>query len=790
MILNPGTHQAESQTLGTEDTISMSIDTSDQAALMMILSENLYKDPIGSLIRESVSNALDAQREAGNSDPIIVSLEVDNQYNYLFKVQDFGTGISPERVQNILSKYAASTKRGSNEYLGYFGLGFKAPLAYTDSFMFTTIWEGEEYRYMMYKSEDGTKIDLIDKHLSGFDQKNGTTVTIQLLKRGDQNTFINKIKEQLAYFEGVYFNVPGINNDFKVLRHKSWKHSDLAHNKPMHICLEDVFYEIDWQRLGIPQISLPLGLNFRIEDGLLPIPSREDIKYTDDAKQLIKAKIKEVADYFITKFNEVRVEAEHFSDIYDKFNIKTVDVEGLVLDISALEKFSDITSDKPTLKGIKLIDIELLSHNVRAMFENYNIKGKILNRTFDGKSTYEAYQILKWDATYGSAKVIYSKEKPKGIQLEYLKDLFSSARFLYKSRDLKLGNSDDYYNYSEIKTTYHNILKLSRYPKSLWREIIKEYNSIMDDIIGNFPKLEDLQPTEKWLEERKANRAKGTREVVGNEEITLKVGRRAQRGDSNLAFESSIYKVKEIGKDLKSLTIYTTNENKKNLDKMYHLIHTKAKRSSLVIVNTYDVKKIKDLPNFITIEKFMEGKNKPFKVFATALLINKLIHTNDEVFENKDFVFILSSALSQKMDFLQKYRKKNFPEGYMDENGDEFLLEVLKVATEDNLFDEETMLIYNEVKEKLPIFNFIKHLHYNKTDPDNIDTIDLAREILRGRKFRMDWENYLQLNPEIIQNYDLLDPDEEEEEDDLQEDDEIAQIGSVHSIVPLEDGVF
>lgn len=120
MILT-GAKAADVLSTGSEDSIDMSIDTADQGVLMMILSESLYKDPVGSLIREWTSNALDAHTEAGITEPIIVALKRDEQYNYWFKVTDVGTGMSPERIINVISKYAASTKRTSDKYLGAFG---------------------------------------------------------------------------------------------------------------------------------------------------------------------------------------------------------------------------------------------------------------------------------------------------------------------------------------------------------------------------------------------------------------------------------------------------------------------------------------------------------------------------------------------------------------------------------------------------------------------------------------------------------------------------------------------
>ena len=80
-----------------DSTVNMVIDSSNNKKLMAILSQNLYQDPIGSIVREYVSNALDAQREAGTDTPIKVQLKKENG-NFVFKVIDNGVGLSPERI--------------------------------------------------------------------------------------------------------------------------------------------------------------------------------------------------------------------------------------------------------------------------------------------------------------------------------------------------------------------------------------------------------------------------------------------------------------------------------------------------------------------------------------------------------------------------------------------------------------------------------------------------------------------------------------------------------------------
>jgi len=104
-----------------QDTIGMSLDLDSAQMLMQMLSKNLYSDDIGSTIRETASNALDSHRRANVSDPIIVSFKSNQSYNYEFSVEDFGTGLDDEDVENIISKYGKSTKRQSANELGMWG---------------------------------------------------------------------------------------------------------------------------------------------------------------------------------------------------------------------------------------------------------------------------------------------------------------------------------------------------------------------------------------------------------------------------------------------------------------------------------------------------------------------------------------------------------------------------------------------------------------------------------------------------------------------------------------------
>jgi anti-sigma regulatory factor (Ser/Thr protein kinase) len=261
----------------TQETIGMSLDLDSAQILMQMLSKNLYSDDIGSAIRECASNALDSHRRANVDTPIVVSLKAASYNNYEFCVEDFGIGLDADDVRNIISKYGKSTKRESTTELGMMGLGFKAPLAYSSSFYFVCRKDGMERKYMMYEGEDANTIDLL--YEKPTEESNGVKIIIPV-KYNDVWQFKKKIKEQLCYFESVYFDVPedkSITNDFVISRHTHFQFSEMSTDDKLHICLDNVYYPLDFEKLGISRIDFPIALRFSLSDGLYPTPNRESI---------------------------------------------------------------------------------------------------------------------------------------------------------------------------------------------------------------------------------------------------------------------------------------------------------------------------------------------------------------------------------------------------------------------------------------------------------------------------------------------------------------------------------
>lgn len=161
----------------------------DVSVIIDILRNKLYEYKIRTLVQEYMSNARDAHREAKQTKSIKVI--APTQFDPTFRVRDFGLGVSPERIQNVFVLYGASTKRGSNQQTGGFGIGAKSAWAYADSFTITTYIDGTLRRYVAHTGADKVgRLDLIET--SSTEEQNGTMIEIAVAPK-DITEFENAI---------------------------------------------------------------------------------------------------------------------------------------------------------------------------------------------------------------------------------------------------------------------------------------------------------------------------------------------------------------------------------------------------------------------------------------------------------------------------------------------------------------------------------------------------------------------------------------------------------------------
>ncbi len=163
-----------------------------------VLSDTLYQNKIGSIVRELSCNAYDAHVMAGKAHvPFVIHLP--DVYNPWFSVQDQGVGLSDGDIANVFTVYFQSTKEQSNDTIGAFGLGAKTPFSYTDQFTVTSVKDGICNIYNAFINEEG--IPNIVKMLSE-ETTAGNGVEIKMsVKREDYNKFASEVRSQLQYFK-------------------------------------------------------------------------------------------------------------------------------------------------------------------------------------------------------------------------------------------------------------------------------------------------------------------------------------------------------------------------------------------------------------------------------------------------------------------------------------------------------------------------------------------------------------------------------------------------------------
>lgn len=163
-----------------------------------VLSDTLYKNKIGSIVRELSCNAYDSHIQAGTPDRSF-TIHMPDAFEPWFSIQDYGIGLSPEDVTTVFTVYFESTKEASNDVIGAFGLGAKTPFSYTDQFTITTVKNGKKYVYSAYITESGVP-DIAEMHSEDSTEATGVEIRLSV-KRQDFLTFQAEVENQLKYFK-------------------------------------------------------------------------------------------------------------------------------------------------------------------------------------------------------------------------------------------------------------------------------------------------------------------------------------------------------------------------------------------------------------------------------------------------------------------------------------------------------------------------------------------------------------------------------------------------------------
>ena len=177
---------------------SMEFSVSENSSkLFSLLSDSLYSDKPRAVITELSSNAFDAHKLVKKGH-IPFEIQLPTQLVPEIRIRDFGPGMSESDVYQFLTKFGASSKDGSNDYVGGFGIGSKAPAAVTDSWEIKSHNNGTMSQYLIHVNDQG--IPSINKVFSTKSDETGLEVIIPA-KPNSYDTWFNAAAKTYQFYK-------------------------------------------------------------------------------------------------------------------------------------------------------------------------------------------------------------------------------------------------------------------------------------------------------------------------------------------------------------------------------------------------------------------------------------------------------------------------------------------------------------------------------------------------------------------------------------------------------------
>jgi hypothetical protein len=341
----------------------------------------------------------------------------------------------------------------------------------------------------------------------------------------------------------------------------------------------------------------------------------------------------------------------------------------------------------------------------------------------------------------------------------YIKELWKgkSVKFVKKVKDFTLFSKDKSWTKyahgmsSPDMSCYFDLLKLYNYPKTQWRDIITEFQSCINKIVEEFIDLDAIEIPEAWIIADKAKNNKPKPKAAKNGKIkekgdvNVKEATTPERETgSNAKFVPSVYDGKLLHKR-KVLTVYAKEEDRSKLDYLFGLFKKQENEIVFVIMSDREIKVLEmySLHNFMSLDKFLKGHNKPFKRMMTALLIGRAREIYRNAFNCRKVLSNISEQLSNDLiDLSEYYELRNWT--WLKGNPG---LKLEEHAAKYNLYDLETFTKLSRVEKLLSKHTFINKIcgtvtGYSGQVLHNNGMMDVMKDMCRYKNMRMNLSNY------------------------------------------------
>lgn len=291
LIIKYSTNKRASSSVGIKAKIPCTIETSTKN--YSLLYKSLYSDPIKAIIREISVNAVDSHKESGSTRKFDVVLP-GPEYQW-FSVRDYGTGMSREKIDGLYSRIGGTDKDKSNKCTGFWGIGSKSPLAYTNQFNIDSYVDGIHLAYTLAINDEGIpELNFFDE--CETDEPNGLKVSF-MVKAGDYWTFRSRALDLFKWFEiKPNLTLDGKRIEIEVVKdHKRLPKSTdvwISEGSTPTLIMGSIAYPIDDNNVDIP--SYLNGIVIKAKIGDVDITgSRESLEYSSKTKSFLARRIKD-----------------------------------------------------------------------------------------------------------------------------------------------------------------------------------------------------------------------------------------------------------------------------------------------------------------------------------------------------------------------------------------------------------------------------------------------------------------------------------------------------------------
>lgn len=720
----------EVQLEGDIENNKVSIDTANIDFIVTILSTNLYSNPIQSFLRETVSNGWDSHVEAGVDEPVILELGTTSEGQDYCKIQDFGVGLSPERFNNVYRNIGSSTKRSDNSQIGGFGIGRFSALAYSEMVNITSIYDGIEYSYLMYKDGNSISIDLL--HQKETNNRNGVSVQVNV-KNSDMGAFVRGIKEQLPFFENLYVDTSNLQcppnqhsmsiqyegyiaamkqfNESVIKKYNSFNVTSAGNNgRGITLLLGKVVYPLNIGTIRENYLdtlgNIPISLRFDIGE-LQVTPNREQVLYTDKSIELIKEKLK-LAKEEIQVLIDAKTKQDYTSlDKYVESLGNTVTIELINQDQHLVTFNITNNNSNSTLNGV--------SYNKKTFLDNYNaIMG---------------FQFFPTSFVVNNGKLVNMEAAQYNykISLNNIKGDFTGYKF---------GQKSDFNNATKawIRDSFKNntrflypISSSKRYLRSFFKEIRAKskgntyrankftFDSKIFKVIARYcinnlvkiPVITDSSVPQSYLDKLKADmKAKrllnAKAGIDWKENMNLYTVRESDVTFYKMTTDKELISLEGLKDKYKCLVVYDekNSETLRSLANM--LLYHKDNKIQFVEVAPTKMKLLSHLQNFVKLEDFMsDPKYKAIRNIATAKIIEETFPDLGKLklLGNLDKISVkLNDTVERLYRFKEDYLGR-FQKGSKEDV--DIVKDIVELCKEKNYYNFEILGLINDSKKMI-----------------------------------------------------------------------------------------